>query len=138
MNYDYWYPKMKEHYRQYGQRLPSVSRSVWERRDRALKRDGFLSWERAFLNLHSLNHEATSLMIQDRRKLKSRARMEGWTFKAYEGAIRLDYHLNGWFFRDARYSPFKMLEYYKKMGGIEEEYPDKTKRKKRDYKGLKE
>jgi len=136
MNYDYWYPRMKEKYRQAGQRAPSVTRETWERRDRLLKRAGFLSFERVYLCLHSLNHEAPKLMIADRQKLKAQARFANWAYKTYEGAIRTDYFFHSWFFKDGVYSPFKMLEYYKKMGGIEEEYPDKTKRKKRDYKGL--
>lgn len=133
MNYDYWYPRMKAHYKKYGQNAPYVSRTNWERRDRTLRRAGFLTWERAFLNMHSLSHEATRLMIADRIKLKRHARDSKFTWKTYEAVVRMDYFQNWWFFRDGRYSPFKMLDYYKKMGGIQEEYPDKTKRKPRDY-----
>jgi len=137
MNYDYWYPKMKEKYWQVGQHAPSVTRDIWSRRDRLLKRSGFLPFERVYLCLHSLNHEAPKLMIADRQRLKAQARFANWAYKTFEGAVRLDYFYHGWFFKDGSYSPFGMLDYYKKMGGIEEDYPDKTKRKRRDYRGLK-
>lgn len=133
LNYDVWYPRMKAIYEKRGIIVHPVNRLVWTARDNKLKQAGFLPAERKWLNLISLNHEAPRLLIADRSALYAKYRQRDMTVKQYSDAVLNDYKTHGWFFKNGDISPFLMLEYYKRIGNIEEEYPDRKRRKVKDY-----
>ena len=128
LEYHTWYPRMKKRAADFGQRAPVVTAMNWANRDATLRRAGFLPWERAWLNQHSLNHPGIKALVADRRAALKNARAKGWAYKEWEVSIRLDYFKNRWFFKDGRYNPFKMLEWYKTMGNIPDDYSNKKRR----------
>lgn len=92
-----------------------VSLGIWEKRQERLRRTGFLWWERRWLAEHSLiTSPAVRFMIAEREDFfrNFNKSYRGW-FANYCKEIREMYQTQGWFFRDGRYNPFRMLEAYK-------------------------
>lgn len=102
------------------QRSPAVGLRTFAGRDNRLRSEGFLAWERFWLDQHSISSPAMRAMRDARLKSFKAFGVKFDNFNEYRRKVSALYRKNGWTFRDGRLSPFKMVEDYIRQGN----YPD--------------
>lgn len=116
---------------------PKVGVTLYEKRNDALAKDGFLWWERFWLNQHSITSPALKSMRRDRRALKQEFIDQKKTYQDYAQHVRDIYNKNKWYFNSGAYNPFKLVEFYHRIEDIAETPQPKRRKIAKDYKRTK-
>jgi hypothetical protein len=97
-------------------KLPSVSFATYNKRDIVLTKDGFLWWERFWLNQHAINSSTLKRVRAARIELRNTFKRDGKNWTDYVHYIKDMYALNGWIFNNGAFNPFKMIEWWRLKG----------------------
>ena len=92
-------------------RSPTIDLRTYARRDNRLRSEGFLDFERYWLNQHKISTKGMIAFRDLRDEFYSRTSHTFKDFNAYRSAISAIYRKKGWTFRDGKsLNPFKWLE----------------------------
>ena len=117
--------------------LPRVTFATYNKRDIVLSKEGFLWWERFWLNQHAINSPAMKRVRAARIESRASFKNEGKSWTDYMHYIKDMYARNGWIFNNGSFNPFKMIDWFKIQGVPLPDTPQPKRPKiRRDYKNV--